>query len=184
MTLKWRSLLFQRKKTSYDRSLGPSESLAGRSEGNCLFPFWGKHCVCTVATRCWALWSPQRLNLSIPHSLPSQNVISHTDVSVSLLHILQSITLVGPEGKANPQYFQACTSKCLSAYRNTMPYKLIVSSLACPPLMWCKSTNFNNQIMEAQHKKLWLFWSHHDPWWNKLWQGASLPLSVMFLGGK
>lgn len=126
----------------------------------------------------------QRLNLSIPHSLPSQNVTSPTGVSIPSLCILWSITLVGPEGKANLQYFQACTSECLSAYRNAILYKLVVSSLESPALMWCKSTNFNNQVMKAQHKELCPFRSHHDPWCIKLWKGASLPLSMMFLEKK
>lgn len=130
------------------------------------------------------LRASQRLNLSLPRSLPSQNVTSQTGVSIPVLRISQSITPCGPEGKANLQYFQACMSKCLSAYRNAMPYKLIVSSLASSALIWHKSTNFNNQIMEAQHKKLRLFWSQHDPPCIKLWQGASLPLSVTFLGKK
>lgn len=137
------------------------------------------HCSCQTWGLCRAPW---RLNLSIPHSFPSQNVTSHTGVFIPLLHISLCVRSVGSEGKAILWYFQGRTWKSFSACRNIMSYKLTVISLEFLALIWCISTDFNNQTMQAQHKKLWLFWSHHDPRCIKLWQGASQPLSVKCLG--
>lgn len=68
-----------------------------------------------------------------------------------------------------------------SSLHTKIPFKLTVSSLASPALMWCKSTSFNNQIMKAQHKKWLPLCSHPDPSCIKPWQRASLPLSVTLL---
>lgn len=132
--------------------------------GEILFPFWG-----TGDSK-----PPRGFILFIHHSPLTQNVIAHPGPSVHLLS--RSITLVAPEGKAKPSLH---AFGVISATKT--PFKLTVSSLASPALMWCKSTSFNNQIMKAQHKKWLPLCSHPDPSCIKPWQRASLPLSVTLL---